>query len=199
MTKRLRFLASVSLLVGGLALAPIPGKAAANLVVNGSFEQGFTGWGYTYNFGVGFGFPSTADGANFGEVYGTIYQDLPTIPGQQYHLRFALAGNFNISDLTLLNVRWDGPQVGSATWNPAGHNINDLGWVWTDLDLIAGDSSTRLTFENPYVGDSSGRIPRLDAITVMAVPEPSMAALIGVGAGVALLRRGRRVSPGSVS
>jgi hypothetical protein len=110
-----------------------------------------------------------------------MYQDLATTPGQIYHLRFALAGNFNISVPTIADVLWGGVNIGSVTWNPAGHTINNLGWVWGDFDVTALSSSTRLTFSDPFVGDGS-RILRVDAVSVQAVPDASETSLLlGVG------------------
>ena len=183
----------VKLTVLFLVVLECPVRSATNIVSNGGFEQGGTGWGWTYNFGVSSGFPSAAEGRNWGEVYGTIYQDLSTLPEQLYHLHFALAGNFNITNLAVVNVLWDGASLGSVSWNPAGHNINNLGWLAVDIDAIAGDSSTRLTFSDPYIGDGSGRIDRIDAISVMAVPEPSSLALVGL-IGLAVFKNRRSCS-----
>jgi hypothetical protein len=183
-----------SILIGLLLCSSESGLIAQqNIVQNSSFEGGWqngpVGWGWTYNIGLFGATPSAANGGFWADVYGTIYQDLQTLPGQQYHLRFALAGNFNISAPQVLNVLWDGVGEGNASWNPAGHNINNLGWVWSDFDLIATDSSTRLTFDNPYVGDGSGRIARIDAISVTVVPEPSGLLFIGLGTLVLWKRR----------
>jgi Protein of unknown function (DUF642) len=160
-----------------------------NIVQNGGFEQGGVGWGWTYNFGLWYGFPDAAEGGNYGEVDGTIYQDLATTAGQQYHLQFALAGNFNISSPTTVNVLWGGATVGAVSWSPAGHTVNNLGWVWTDLNLAANSSTTRLTFANPFVGDGSGRIDLVDAISVVAIPELSNLVFLALLSFVALKRR----------
>jgi len=169
---------------GGLYTLP-PG----NLVQNGGFEQGLTVWGWTYNFAVVLGVPNAAEGSNYGQVYGTIYQTLATVPGQEYQLTFATSGNLNISSVQVDNALWGNSQVASASWNPAGHSVNDLGWVWTTVDVTASSSSTLLTFSNPYVGDGSQRIPSIDAVSVVAVPEPSSALLLGLGGLALMLRR----------
>lgn len=144
-----------------------------NLVNNGSFESGDVGWGYTYNWGVGSGF-SAADGGNFAEVYGTIFQTISTVPGTQYDFRVALAGNLNISQSQTINVDWGNTTLGSVTWSPAGHTIGNLGWVYGDFHVFATSPNTVITIENPYVGDGSGRIARVDAISVSAVPDTSI-------------------------
>lgn len=163
-----------------------------NIVNNGGFEQGHRGWDYTYNWAVWSGFPNAPDGRNWGEVYGTLFQDLTTTPGQQYHLRFALAGNRNVPDLATIGVFWGGNNIGAVSWNPSGHtDIGSLGWVWSEFDVTATTTTTRLTFANPYVGDGSGRIGFLDAISVVAVPEPSGLLPLALGSLV-LLKRHRR-------
>jgi hypothetical protein len=151
--------------------------AQQNIVQNGSFENGYQNgpvdWGWTYIPGLALGFPDAADGSNWADVYGTLFQTLQTTPGQEYQLQFALSGNFNISAPSFADVLWDGVNIGNASWSPAGHNINNMGWVWVDFDVTAPTSSSLLTFENPFVGDGSGRIPRIDAVSVEAVPEPA--------------------------
>ncbi len=185
MKNHIRF--AVAVLLATASFQPLKAMPI-NLVQNGGFEQGLTGWGYTYNFGVWLGFPGAPDGSNWGEVDGTLYQTLSTMPGQQYDLRFALAGNANISALTVMNVFLGGSLVGTLSWNPAGHNINNLGWIWGDFTVTATDPTTLLTFQNPYVGDGSGRVDLIDAISVTAVPECSstlfllMTSLLGIKA-----------------
>jgi hypothetical protein len=150
-----------------------------NLVNNGSFENAFTGWGstgwgWTYNFGLDFGFPGAADGGNFAEAYGDLFQTIATVPGTQYDFRFALSGNFNISQPQTINILWGGTTIGSVSWSPAGHNVNNLGWVWGDFHVYATSSSTVITLSNPYVGDGSGRIAKIDAVSVAAIPDTSV-------------------------
>jgi hypothetical protein len=197
MKNHIRILVAVLLATASFqSLKAIP----VNLVQNGSFEQGLTGWGYTYNWGVWLGFPGAPDGRNWGEVDGTIYQTLSTAPGQQYDLRFALAGNANISALMVMNVLWGGSQVGTLSWNPAGHNINNLGWIWADFTVTATSPTTLLTFQDPYVGDGSGRVDFIDAISVTAVPECSstlfllMTSLVAIKA-MMILTRHRKMMP----
>lgn len=169
--------------------------AQENIVRNGSFEGGWQngpiGWGWTYNVGLYGETTGAADGRYWADAFGTLYQDLTTIPGGNYHLRFALAGNFNISAPTAAKVLWNGTEIGTANWSPFGHNINNIGWVWEDYDVTAQGSSTRLTFENPFVGDGSGRILRLDGVSVVPVPvpEPAGVCLIAIGAAVIALSR----------
>ena len=171
--------ASGALLSVAVGLWAFQARCQSNLVKNGGFENGLIGWGWTYNVAL-FSFSDPEGGDNYVGVYGTLYQDLNTTPGQQYDVRFAMAGNFNLPQTAELDVQW-----GSLTWNPAGHSIYNLGWVWGDFDVTATSLTTRLTFKNPNVGTQN--IPLLDAVQVVAVPEPSSLWLISVGILGALL------------
>jgi hypothetical protein len=158
--------------------------AEGNLVRNGGFEEGTTAWEWTVNFGVGMGFEWAAEGRNFGEAYGTLAQNLFTTPGQVYHLSLQLAGNFNIIQTSEIVVHWGGSSLAPIVWSPIGHSISNPGWVRADFSLSAISSTTRLILENPN-GFASGRIPRLDAISVTPVPEPSSLVLLTVGTTLA--------------
>ena len=164
---------------------------SGSIVVDGGFEQGGLDWGWTYNIGIAWNFPDAAEGHNYCIAYGTIFQDLPTTAGQEYHLQFALAGNFNTGSPAVVNVLWGDNNIGSASWNPGGHSVNDLGWVWSDFYVTASSSTTLLTFSDPFVGDGSQRVDLLDAISVVPVPEPSLLPLIGFGV-LAMFTWGRR-------
>jgi hypothetical protein len=166
-----------------LGLWAFQARCQVNLVSNGGFEGGYNngprGWGWTYNVTLWSGFPGAAEGGCYAGVDGTLYQDLHTTPGQAYELRFAMAGNFNQGQVAELDIQWGSLTLGSLTWNPAGHSINNLGWVWGDFEVTATASTTRLTFENPNVGTQN--IPLLDAVQVIAVPEPSSLGLVSLG------------------
>src|SRR6267142_1331131 len=77
-----------------LLLATLALQAPAqNIVVNGSFESygpPLNGWNTTESYNVGNSSP--ADGQLFVMLSGNLYQDLPTVPGQVYQLRYAVAG-----------------------------------------------------------------------------------------------------------
>ena len=168
-----------------------------NQVQNGSFENGWQNgpidWSWTYNVALVLGVPNAADGADYAQVYGTLFQTLQTTPGQEYQLQFALSGNFSISSPTVIDVLWNGINIGAVSWNPAGHNVNNLGWVWSDFDVTATTSTSLLTFANPYVGDGSQRIPNLDAVSVYALSVPDKSAtvwLLGSGMlGILIAKR----------
>jgi hypothetical protein len=169
----------------GLALLLSQSQLTAqqNIVQNGDFTS-LSVWGWTYNFAVAEGYQNAAVGNSYGQVFGTLFQSLPTTPGQTYQLQFAMAGNLNFPDSAVLDVLWGGASVGSISWSPAGNNRQNLGWVWTDFYVTALTSSTELAFDNPNVGTEN--IPFLDAVTVEPVPEPSAASLLLLGSGALL-------------
>jgi hypothetical protein len=141
-----------------------------NLVQNGSFESlSLTPWTQS-GVGIFAGFGGAADGGNFANLGGYLYQDLVTTPGQTYDLRFAMAGNINWPGLITMNTLWGGNVVAVTTWNPAGHNIDNLGWIHADVTLVANSSLTRLEFLNP---GQFNQQPFLDAVSVTSVPDSS--------------------------
>jgi hypothetical protein len=169
-----------------LSLSPV--NAQQNLVQNGNFDEGLTVWDWTYNFGIAGGVPYAPVGVDFGMVYGTLSQNLPTVPGQSYQFQFAMAGNPNDSSIAVLDVFWGGQTIAVTSWNPAGHSYNNnLGWEWFDMNVTASTSSTVLAFDNPNVGSED--IPYLDGISVEAVPEPGCVWLFSFGLAAIFVRR----------
>jgi hypothetical protein len=151
------------------SLCPLSFGVPINLVQNGSFEDNFTLSPWTAS-GVSLfaGFSGAADGANFVNISGYLYQNVATTPGQTYDLRFAMAGNFNWPSLITMDTYWGNSLLAVTTWNPAGHNINNLGWIYVDLNVVASSTTTRLEFLNPGQGNQS---PDLDAVSLIAVPD----------------------------
>ncbi len=181
-------------LVLSSAVLRVHAQAQGNLVRNGGFEEDVSdwdiGWGWTYNVGIELFWSAAAEGSNNGMVYGTLFQDVPTQPGQPYRLAFAMAGNFNVPDQARMNVHWGDETLGPFTWSPGGRNMNDLGWIPVELEVIATGNPTRLTFENPFVGTQN--VIRLDAVEVTLVPEPRGVVLFVLGALGLLLQRFQR-------
>ena len=72
----------------------LPGWAQTNVVANGGFEDPrnfLQGWDSVYGAGGLLVSPTAAEGRNFAMVTGNLYQDLPTVPGKVYRLRYAVA------------------------------------------------------------------------------------------------------------
>ena len=189
---------------------------AQNLVVNGSFETppaggSFVSYGGGGNIGgwtvggsgvdhIG-GFWQAADGTQSvdlnGANAGSVFQDLVTIPGGQYRIRFALAGNPFGFEAKHLSVLWDGAQVGDFTFDPAGTSANAMGWIYQTINVTAPDALARLEFLSTTgampgsQGVTTFYGPALDDISVIVgVPEPgSLALLLGGAAACAVRRR----------
>lgn len=171
-----------------------PGITQPNLVQNGSFESSppsLSPWVGTA--GLALGFPDAADGRNYATITGYLYQEIPTISGQAYQLQFAMAGNFNWPAPITMTTFWGGNMVASTTWNPAGHSVTNLGWIDVDITVVATDFTTHLEFDNPGANLQN---PYLDAVSLVAVPEPTCASLIMIIGGTVFLvrRRGKQSS-----
>jgi len=187
----------LALLALSAAFVPVRLPAQVNLVQNGSFGGGFnngpSGW-TSSGVGLFLGYAGeAAEGdVNFANIEGGgfLYQYLDTIPGQIYDLRFAMAGNINWPGLITMNTLWDGNNVRMTTWNPTGHTFTNLGWIYTDVEVLATSSLTQLEFEN--LGQAEQQ-PFLDAVSVTIVPEASTSKLLGTIALPAFLlfRRSR--------
>ncbi len=181
----------VLLFIGLWGVAPLGWAQGTTLppdsiVVNGGFANLGAGWGWTYNLGIMTGSP-----LNFAYVYGTLYQDLNTVPGQAYQITFAMSGNLNLPQTAVLQVLWGSQTVGSPTWNPAGNSIYNRGWETETFEATATSASTLLTFSNPNVGTQD--LPAVYAVSVIPVPEPSAMALLAVGVcSCALMQRRSR-------
>jgi choice-of-anchor C domain-containing protein len=199
--KAARLLAFV-VLVSGLAFAN-------SIVVDGSFElnrytdRPFTPIGAGNYVGAWFISSGSIDYINTywpavnghasidlnGWSVGSIYQDLHTVPGQQYRLSFYLSGNPDLPGLKPLDVLWNGAVVGYHVSSPINtwQNFTYLRFVFPDV--VASGPITRLEFksETPTVYG-----PVLDDVRVEAVPEPNSLLLIASGATLFALRTRHR-------
>jgi hypothetical protein len=163
--------------------------AAPNLIVNGSFESGFSGWQGTWGYYDHS--PNPVSGSHVGvlidishsSVGQTMYQHVPTTPGLTYELTFALRlPEFSpgttvpvVGDSrggsTTISLRIDDVSIASI---PV---VNRNTWSFYDYDFTATQSSTRINFFNP----SSLAWPFIDAVSMTVVPEPQSAVLISLG------------------
>jgi choice-of-anchor C domain-containing protein len=116
-----------------------------------------------------------------GSSTGAIYQDLPTIPGQTYRLRFALAGNFfNRPAVKQLEVGWGSDLVDTVSFNTTGRSVTDMGWTYHDYTVTATASVTRLRFKS-LTGGAYG--PMVDDVSVVpvTVADPNQAPVANAG------------------
>jgi hypothetical protein len=180
------------------ALAVICGAAhatAANLVVNGSFEQGtlgigsFTGWQTLIGDANTFVDSSGQTGPLYGQASAGIWsayfgsthadggasisQTLATTAGQKYLLTFDLA-NDNGGAAPANSF------AASVVGNPAlsFSNLGDQNYFHEQYSFVASSNTTSLSFS--AYNDAS--YLELDNVVVSAVPEPATSALLLAGA-----------------
>ena len=175
--------------------AALPARAATNLVVNGGFEDGATGW-TTYapwgplpvpNFDL-----TRFDGdwvASTGCNYiCPLDQTLSTVAGQSYNLSFAYnaggtSGPAGVPGGVELKVYWGNTLVKDILGGPVGWNVFSIN------NLVAPTNSTQLEFAGIKVPDRIG----LDDVSVSAVPEPATWIMLILGFGiVGVFLRGNR-------
>jgi choice-of-anchor C domain-containing protein len=84
------------------------------------------------------------------EEIGTIYQDVPTVPGQTYKVRFAYAGNPDgaVPAIKSANVYWNGQLLAGLTFDITGHTHTNMGWTYAEYVVNATSTATRLRFQS---------------------------------------------------
>jgi hypothetical protein len=134
--------------------------AQTNIAMNGSFESPaiFDHWTMVGGGGVHWGDWRGADGTNWLEPNAAIYQDVNTVPGRSYVVKFA-SGNHNA-----VGVRWGTlPPVNIGLTSA----VSTTAWLFTNAGPFAATNNlTRLQFEG-----ISGRF-KIDAVQVGWAEEP---------------------------
>jgi len=93
----------------------------------------------------------------------TIYQDIPTVAGGNYKLRFAFAPRPNTAAANnRLEVKWGGVVVYDT--GPVAGGGGPIAWQYIELDVSATGPSTELRFTDLGTADSLGTF--LDNITL---------------------------------
>ena len=194
-------------------------SAGANLLTNGSFEDGpvvptppdfvslnppstaITGWTVTraqIDY-IGTSFWQHADGIRSLDLDGTpgrggVAQTFATEVGVAYLVTFDLAsspGGNSADAVKRLGVEAAG-QSQEFTFDSTGRTRQDMGWQTESWNFTANSNSTTLElFSLATVDGSFG--PALDNVSVTVVPEPAGMALWGLGwIGSLVICRGRR-------
>ena len=136
---------------------------------------------------------SAYEGSYWIDLVGTaspssIYQDVVTVPGTQYEISFAYAGNpYSGAQIMNMDALWNGAIQGSYSHNTAGHSGPDMGWTVYSF-VVTGTGSDRLMFRGTSGSAAAG--PALDAVTMTIVPAPGTLALASL-LGLAGARRRR--------
>jgi len=130
------------------------------------------------------GWSGAAHGAAFLGLPQYVYQDLTTVPGQSYELRYYMAGDIWNQGQATMDALWGGSIVATTTWNTSGNSADNFGWIYTDIIVLATAPVTRLMFQN-----AGGIQPVIDAVSVVAVPEPPAVSISGILVFFAVTRR----------
>ena len=189
--RRLVAVATVTAVALTLGSAVALAGAPVNLVHNGSFENPeVTGDFDTYTAGqdidgwhVETGSVDVTEEPHFDAVRGkasaqaidlngngpgSISQDLDTDAGQEYLLRFFLAGNpeCGTDDVKVLDVWWGGAKVATFYYDTSGQEADDLNYQLRTLELTADEGTTELRFAGTNPGACG---PMIDVVRVRAV------------------------------
>lgn len=185
-----------------LAAISITGMKAANIVVNGSFENpvlptgtyslfsSIPGWTLAsgpsieiQNHVAG----SPFDGQQFLELDSTgessLFQDLATTEGLFYSLSFAFSPRPAVA-VNSMQVFWNGSLL--DTLNATGTGLTDTQWTTHTYTVTATGSTTRLQFTGTGPSDSRGEY--VDNVVVGSnVPEPTSLFMTGTAAFALLI------------
>jgi hypothetical protein len=113
-----------------------------------------------------------------------IFQDIVTLPGREYELRFAFSPRPGVAD-NALEVKWNG--VVLDTLHADGTGLSNTSWTYHTYVVPADLAQTRLEFGDRSASDSLGTF--VDDVSVfVVVPEPA-GILMLVGGVATLLRR----------
>lgn len=203
----MRFIKSV-LTIASLTLLSSFAIAAPNLIINGGFEtSNFTGSFDTYSANstslVGWTIDAgsvdlintywTPASGNYsldlsGYDDGIISQAFATMVGQHYKVSFSMAGNPNDLIDAVKTIQVGLSQQPLYTFDTFGHTNSSMGWTTKSFDFIATTTLSKLHFAGTQ---ESAYGAALDNISVTAVPEPGILAMLlsGLGLMAAIARR----------
>lgn len=195
------------------ALVLVASVASANLILNGSFEDGlYTGTNGFMTVSAGATSISNwvvvSESVDWIDTYwtasagvrsidlsgdrpGMIQQTFGTTAGQKYRVQFDLAGNPD-TDSAKVAVSYAPGHEETWTFDTTGHSHGNMGWETKWFSFTANDTgSATLSFASGAENGAYG--PALDNISVSAVPEPgTVIAALGLLAPAGLMFRRKR-------
>jgi hypothetical protein len=194
------------------ALGVSSAASGATILMNGSFEEyggsgssnigaGLDGWTIGPSHGVDIVFSTGVEPYYWAAANGNvslslnyfgataIRQVIATTPGLPYELSFAMAAEIYGGPATrTMDVLWNGVVVASPSFQYTGQGPLNMGWT-TFTYQVLGTGSDTLTFQSTTEGPYG---PALDAVSLVVVPEPGIAALGAAAFSVGLMMCRRR-------
>ena len=193
-TRRILVAALALCTVMALGVAALAGGTSSNLVRNGGFErplvnnsddfQTFTA-GDTIKeedeWTVDSGSVDLVEEDTFdafrgeqaidlnGTTRGSISQEVDTEAGDDYLLRFHLAGNPGCTEtnkVKVLNVYWDEELVATFYYDTTGQTTDDIDWQLRVLELSGDQEDTELRFASANDGNCG---PMIDAVSLRMI------------------------------
>jgi choice-of-anchor C domain-containing protein len=102
---------------------------------------------------------------------GALYQDVPTVVGQQYTLSFELAGNPGGTEPKIVQVS-AGSSTQQFSFDATNQTFSQMGWTEQTLSFTATSASTRVLFSSQDAA-SSVQGPALDDVIVTSAAPTS--------------------------
>lgn len=175
----------------------IASGAFANLVQNGSFEDGLNHWsgsGFIYSNADFNAYDAThtvevEDPNTFNDT--SISQNLNLTAGSVYHLSFAFSGDPLGPNSPLKAAEVSVGNLDAAAVYDTSVELNsptNMKYQFFSADFVAGATNT-LTFSG-LTGGPSGLV--IDKVEVTPAPEPATLAVLGLGASGIIRRRKSR-------
>jgi len=185
----------LTVLLGGFPLTAAPPiSPPGNLIVNGGFDNGFSGWNGTYGLFSQSITPPPLSGNTVAILDGgepPMTQSIPTIPGLIYEIDLgARLPDLDGNGIPIVGDSTTGPGVLSVYWNSQPvRSITTQARTWNiyTFDVTATGTSSQLAFSVPeyiFIGNSFQRSASifLDNVSVtVAVPEPAVAGIALLG------------------
>jgi hypothetical protein len=180
----------IQIIIASLCLTVTSSHAQGNLLVNSNWTvQQSPGGAGTYTTIA----PNGDLSATFSYDPGSISQTISTTPGANYDLSFQAiqydgntVSSVSVNGDLLANFTSDDPFISPVNYYGSGNTI----WENFDFNFTALSANTTILFtedpegyvyEAPYDDDLFWSQSGLDDISVLASPEPSSLALMGVG------------------